>query len=134
MDSDYEENKKQAGESSDEESKLLIKILSSKSAEAISAPLPMDIICGRGKSISHAGNQRLRELVLAKKDAYQKAQRRDDKTRITLELVEELRRGSRYVIITRSMFYTHRDRNTSTACRLNRHINLTALTSYIVVN
>jgi hypothetical protein len=63
--------------------------------EAIPTPDPMDIICGRGKSISHPGNQRFRRMILAKKEAYQKARRRDEKTRITFEIVVELRRGSR---------------------------------------
>jgi hypothetical protein len=68
--------------------------------EAIPTPGPMDVICGRGKSVSHPGNQRFRRLILAKKEAYQKAKRRDEKTRITFEIVVELRRGSepsRYV-------------------------------------
>jgi hypothetical protein len=57
-------------------------------------PAPGDVICGRGKmTIAHPGNRRFRQLVMDKKDAYQKARRRDDKTRITFELVQKLRTG-----------------------------------------
>jgi hypothetical protein len=54
---------------------------------------PMDIICGRGSRVAHPGNQRFRKAVLERKAEYQKAQRRDDKTRITHEIVETLRSG-----------------------------------------
>jgi hypothetical protein len=54
---------------------------------------PMDIVCGRGSRVAHPGNQRFRKIVLDYKEAYQKAQRRDDKTRITQEIVEALRSG-----------------------------------------
>ena len=52
---------------------------------------PMDIICGRGSRVAHPGNQRFRKVVLERKVEYQKAQRRDEKTRITHEIVETLR-------------------------------------------
>ena len=54
---------------------------------------PMDIICGRGSRVTHPGNQRFRALVQKHKDAYQQAQRRDDKTRITQGIVDTLTRG-----------------------------------------
>lgn len=63
-------------------------------AYGISTPAPNDIVCGRGKmTVAHAGNRRFRKLVMARKDDYQKARRRDHKTRITLELVQQLRSG-----------------------------------------
>jgi hypothetical protein len=71
------------------------KIIPGTMGEAIPTPDSMDVICGRGKSISHPGNQRFRRMILAKKEAYQKARRRDEKTRITFEIVVELRQGSR---------------------------------------
>ncbi len=62
----------------------------------IQTPAPEDVICGRGQmTSSHPGNRRFRELVLDKKQAYQRARRRDDKTRITSELVQTLREGGR---------------------------------------
>jgi hypothetical protein len=70
------------------------KLVTFSMGEAIPTPGPMDVICGRGKSVSHPGNQRFRRIILAKKEAYQKARRRDEKTRITFEIVVELRRGS----------------------------------------
>jgi hypothetical protein len=70
-------------------------------AYGISTPAPNDIVCGRGKmTVAHLGNRRFRKLVMARKDDYQKARRRDHKTRITLELVQQLRGGpdgGRYV-------------------------------------
>jgi hypothetical protein len=70
------------------------KLIPDSMGEAIPTPGPMDVICGRGKSVSHPGNQRFRRVILAKKEAYQKARRRDEKTKITFEIVVELRRGS----------------------------------------
>ena len=64
-------------------------------------PNRMDILCGRGKSISaHPGNVRFRETIAARRDDYQKAKRREVKTRITEEVVAVLQNGaepSRYV-------------------------------------
>jgi hypothetical protein len=54
---------------------------------------PMDIVCGRGSRVAHPGNQRFRKIILERKQEYQKAQRRDEKTRITHEIVEILRSG-----------------------------------------
>jgi hypothetical protein len=53
-------------------------------------PQPMDIICGRGSRMTHPGNQRFRRLVLERKEIYQQSTRREDKTRITLEIVQQL--------------------------------------------
>lgn len=53
-------------------------------------PRPMDIICGRGSRMTHPGNQRFRSLVLERKEIYQQSTRREDKTRITLEIVQQL--------------------------------------------
>ena len=62
--------------------------------DGIRTPAPTDVICGRGKmTVAHPGNRRFRELVMQRKDEYQKALRRDDKTRITFELVQSLRHG-----------------------------------------
>jgi hypothetical protein len=44
-------------------------------------------------TVAHPGNRRFRQLVMEKKQTYQKARRRDDKTRITFELVHNLRSG-----------------------------------------
>jgi hypothetical protein len=62
---------------------------------AIKAPEDSDVICGRGKSVSHPGNLKFRRLVLTRKDEYMQAKRREDKTRIATEIVEELRSGSK---------------------------------------
>lgn len=59
----------------------------------VSEPRPQDVICGRGKSVAHPGNQRLAEMIKARKEEYQKAKRRDDKTRITCEIVQAMRQG-----------------------------------------
>jgi hypothetical protein len=73
----------------------------------ITTPAPTDIVCGRGKmTIAHPGNRRFRKLVIDRKDDYQKARRRDHKTRITLELVHQLRsgpEGGRYVVLGRNL-------------------------------
>lgn len=68
----------------------------SSTSLGIATPAPVDVICGRGKmTSSHPGNRRFRELVLEKKQAYQRARRRDEKTQITFELVQTLREGGR---------------------------------------
>lgn len=66
--------------------------------DGILHPEPDDIICGRGKSIAHKGNARFRQLINEKKDEYQAARRREDKTRLTMEIVQELRRHSRFLL------------------------------------
>jgi hypothetical protein len=60
--------------------------------EGVKEPLPTDVICGRGKmTSSHPANRRFRELVDSQKASYQNSKRRDEKTRITCELVDKLR-------------------------------------------
>ena len=60
--------------------------------EGVKEPLPTDVICGRGKmTSSHPANRRFRELVDSHKASYQNSKRRDEKTRITCELVDKLR-------------------------------------------
>jgi hypothetical protein len=74
----------------------------------IESPSPHDIICGRGKSGPHLGNQRFRRLVSSMKEAYQKARRREEKTRITQNIVRALRDGDppcRYVIKSYIQFH-----------------------------
>ena len=66
--------------------------------DGILHPEPDDIICGRGKSIAHKGNARFRQLINEKKDEYQAARRREDKTRLTMEIVHELRLSSRFLL------------------------------------
>uniref|UniRef100_A0A7S3DS74 DUF6824 domain-containing protein n=1 Tax=Entomoneis paludosa TaxID=265537 RepID=A0A7S3DS74_9STRA len=57
-------------------------------------PLPTDIICGRGARVSHPGNQHFRTIVMQRKGEYQQAKRREDKTRITLDIVHVLMGGA----------------------------------------
>lgn len=66
--------------------------------QGVKEPLPTDVICGRGKmTASHPANRRFRELVDSHKASYQNSKRRDEKTRITCELVDKLRAEGRYV-------------------------------------
>jgi len=58
--------------------------------EIVHEPKPEDIICGRGSRITHPGNRRFRQIVLEQKDLYQKATKREDKTKITLDIVRRL--------------------------------------------
>lgn len=59
-------------------------------------PSPEDIICGRGKmTISHPGNLKFRDLIMERKEEYQLARRREDKTQITIQLVQTLREEGR---------------------------------------
>ena len=53
---------------------------------------------GRGKSIAHKGNARFRQLINQRKNEYQAARRREDKTRLTIEIVHELRKTSRFLL------------------------------------
>ena len=57
-----------------------------------------DILCGRGKSISHRGNRRFRYLIAAKREEYSKAHRREHKTRITKDLMDHLTTGPNPVV------------------------------------
>lgn len=61
--------------------------------ELVHEPRPMDIICGRGSRITHPGNKRFRQVVMEQKELYQRATRREDKTRITLDIVQRLMAG-----------------------------------------
>lgn len=87
-------------ESDDDEMHFELLPVISDLSKAVSVPDENDVICGRGKSVAHLGNQRFRKMVSARKEAYQKATRRDEKTFIASEIVEALRQGpepSRYV-------------------------------------
>ena len=53
-------------------------------------PDPMDIICGRGKSGPHPGNQRFQKIIMKNRVAYLESKRREDKSRITHTIVDEL--------------------------------------------
>ena len=66
-----------------------------KEREWVATPLPMDIICGRGAKMTHPGNRRFRDIVLAHQSDYQKAKRREDKTRITADIVNLLLVGAK---------------------------------------
>lgn len=63
-------------------------------SKAILCPNDNDIICGRGKSVTHPGNHKFRRLVQSRKEEYKQAKRRDDKTNIAFEIVETLRNGA----------------------------------------
>jgi hypothetical protein len=89
-------------ESDEDELHLSLLPVMTDSSKAVSAPGENDVICGRGKSVMHPGNQRFRRMVAARKEEYKQAKRRDDKTRIAFEVVEALRQDpepSRYVCI-----------------------------------
>jgi hypothetical protein len=83
-------------DSDDDEYELNLSLLPSVAdpSNAVSAPEDNDVICGRGKSVNHPGNLKFRRMVLARKDEYKQAKKRDEKTRIACEIVEGLRNGS----------------------------------------
>lgn len=57
-----------------------------------SVPSNIDILCGRDKeSYGHAGNRRFRAIISTYRDEYQNAKSRDNKTRITDEIVASIR-------------------------------------------
>ncbi len=59
-----------------------------------SQPSEHDIVCGRGKSIcAHPGNQKFRRMILARREEYQSTVKRDDKARITAQVVQALCNG-----------------------------------------
>lgn len=64
-------------------------------------PKRYDIICGRDKlSHAHVGNKRFRIVIEANRERYQTAPSRDDKTRITCEIVNMIkscRPGGRFL-------------------------------------
>lgn len=54
-------------------------------------PSDQDVLMGRGAPrYDHPGNKRLRELAIAKRDVYKAATSRDEKTRISWQLVHEI--------------------------------------------
>jgi hypothetical protein len=56
------------------------------------SPKRFDIICGRDKlSHAHVGNKRFRIIIEMNRDRYQTAPSRDDKTRITCDIVAMIR-------------------------------------------
>jgi len=68
-------------------------------SEGVKEPLPTDVICGRGKmTASHPANRRFRQLVDSHKVVYQNSKRRDEKTRVTCDLVDKLRNEGRFVL------------------------------------
>lgn len=78
--------------------------------EVVHEPKPMDIICGRGSRITHPGNKRFRQIVLEQKELYQKAIKREDKTKITLDIVHRLmsfEEPSRYVCLYGRLWHGH---------------------------
>lgn len=55
-------------------------------------PQKFDIICGRDKNAcSHVGNKRFRVIVEMNRERYQTARSRDEKTKITVELISTIR-------------------------------------------
>ena len=84
-------------EPSTEEDNDVIALVGNEGADGrhiVETPAEMDIICGRGKNIlTHPGNQRFRNLILARRDEYQRAEKRDTKSRITEEIANVLREG-----------------------------------------
>lgn len=74
---------------------------------AVVAPEENDIICGGGRiaqeaNVSHPGNIKLRQMILARLEDYKLANRPEDKKRIVAEILDELQSGekpSRYEFI-----------------------------------
>lgn len=65
----------------------------------INKPLHTDIICGRGKmTTSHPANRRFRQLIDTHKFSYQNSKRRDEKTKITCDLVDKLLSEGRFIL------------------------------------
>jgi len=62
-------------------------------------PDKLDILCGRDKvSYSHAGNRKFRVIVALHRERYQNCTSRDDKSRITDEIIKSIRQcGSRFL-------------------------------------
>jgi hypothetical protein len=59
----------------------------------------VDVICGRDKiTHSHCGNKRFRHIIEMNREAYQKAPRKEKKTKITIEIVNMIREcGGRFL-------------------------------------
>lgn len=64
-------------------------------------PNDNDVICGRGTSSNHKGNALLRKLVAARKAEYNNSTRRDEKTRISNEILKEMKRTARFLFKTK---------------------------------
>jgi hypothetical protein len=112
-----EEDKSNSAYHDDEETASAI--MQFDPSKGIKEPSAMDILCGRGRTTSsHPANRRFRELVNRHKDAYQRAKRRDDKTKITYELVELLRSEGRYVSLYFFFFPCYKT-STRTLCTNN---------------
>lgn len=58
-------------------------------------PTRFDVICGRDKmSVAHEGNKRFRLIVEQYRVRYQRTSVREEKTRITCEIISRIRTGS----------------------------------------
>lgn len=62
-------------------------------------PNEMDIVCGRDKRAQHhAGNKRFRKVIQSYRDRYRAATRRTEKTAVTVEIIQLMRRqGARFL-------------------------------------
>jgi hypothetical protein len=60
---------------------------------------PKDVLCGRDRRAhNHPGNKRFRSIVQSYRERYQSAPRREDKNRITNEIIQRvLREGGRFL-------------------------------------
>ena len=60
--------------------------------DGVISPKRFDVMCGRDKiSRAHVGNKRLRDIIEMIRERYQTAPSRDEKTRITCEIVSVVR-------------------------------------------
>jgi hypothetical protein len=75
----------------------------------VAMPQPMDVLCGRGKSVTRPGHAQFHAVVNSHKEAYQQAKRREEKTQITLQVANELQSGPnpvRFLIKEKDKWYT----------------------------
>jgi len=70
-----------------------------KKPNSVDGPSEFDIVCGRDKtSHGHAGNRLFRSTIQAYREAYQSCEMREDKTRITGKIIEQLKStGARFL-------------------------------------
>lgn len=70
-----------------------------KAADNHIVPDKLDILCGRDKeSYSHVGNKQFRVIVATNRERYQSCTSRDEKTRITTEIIKSIRdSGGRFL-------------------------------------
>jgi hypothetical protein len=99
-DDEYDDNNSDSNDDDDEDDDTIQEQQQQQQFDVtlgIKEPNPTDILCGRGRSTStnHPANKRFRELVDQHKQAYQHAKRREEKSKITYELVDLLRKESR---------------------------------------